>query len=383
MESDRRARWSTPTFLVMFGAVLFLLAWISRGFLFPLALALSAAVMLGPLNEKMVRVLRGRRGVAALLMSVLTFVGIFAPLGVIGVLLIQSAIPLIDRGVEYFTSGQAGDFAQRLLPDQFLRYVDPAEVRKSVGNSLAGVGAALAGFVTAIPAILGNIVIHATIAFIALFVYFARGPQLASAIVEATPMERRHTRALLTTVAAAIRTVFMASFITALIQFGLGYVGFRIVGVPMALGLAAVMAFFSFIFSLIPVLGSGMVWVPVSVGLLLGGRPWAAIFVFLWGALVLGSVDNIVKPLYARNTMKLSPLLVFITLFGGISVFGPIGALLGPLVAALAAAFLRIWTTEFLEDSEELPRKDKPRGERPSKWARLIARFKRRREAHA
>lgn len=386
MESDRRARWSTPTFLVGFGAVLFLLAWISRGFLFPLALALSAAVMLGPLNEKLVRALRGRRGTAALLMSILTFVGIFAPLGAICVLLVQSAIPLIDRGVELFTSGEVGQFVEGLLPDQVRELVNPEAVRENVGQWLAGLGAALAGFVTAVPAFLGNMVIHGTIAFIALFVYFARGPQLVSAIVEATPMERRHTRALLHTVAQAIRSVFMASFITAVIQFALGYIAFRIVNAPFALGLAAVMAFFSFIFSLIPILGSGMVWGPLGVVLLATGRPWAGIFILAWGAFVLGSVDNVVKPLYTKSSMKLSPLIVFITLFGGISVFGPIGALLGPLIAALAAAFLRIWTTEFLQDAEELPRNPEPRDRKPSKWARLVARFKsskRRREAHA
>ncbi len=383
MTDERRAKWSTPTFLVGFGAVLFLLAWISIGFLFPLALALSAAVMLAPLNEKLVRALRGRRGWAALLMSIGTFVGIFAPLTLVMVMLIKAAIPLIDEGVRLVTSGEIGSWAQSKLPEAVTRYLDPAELRENVGQWLAGVASALGAFATAIPMILANLTLHGFVAFLALFVYFARGPQLASAIVEATPMERRHTRALLKTVGSAIRTVFMASFITALIQFVLGYIGFAIVGVPMALGLAAVMAFFSFIFSLIPVLGSGMVWVPLGVTLVLTGRPIAGIFVLAWGALVLGSVDNVVKPLYAKGQMQLSPLLVFITLFGGVSVFGPIGALLGPLIAALAAAFLRIWTTEFLPDAEELPRRIDRGGKGPGKLSRLWARMRGHRPAHA
>jgi predicted PurR-regulated permease PerM len=388
MSDERRARWSTPTFLVAFGAVLFLLAWISIGFLFPLALAMSAAVVLGRVNERLVRALRGRRGLAALLMSVGTFLGIFAPLGFILVMLLQAAIPLIDRGVELFASGELGQWAQARMPEQLTSLVDPAQVRENVGGWLAGVGSALGGFVAQVPKMLANVTLHGLVAFLALFVYFARGPQLVTAIVEATPMERRHTRALLSTVAAAIRTVFAASFITALIQFALGYLGFRLVGVPMALGLAAVMGFLSFIFSLVPVLGSGLVWGPVGLTLLLTGRPIAGIFVFAWGALVLGSVDNVVKPLYAKGQLQLSPLLVFITLFGGIAVFGPIGALLGPLIAALAAAFLRIWTTEFLPDSEELPRPRRPGGRKQGKLARAISRLKlrwrgERRPAHA
>ncbi|MGA9521612.1 MAG: AI-2E family transporter, partial [Myxococcaceae bacterium] len=187
---------------------------------------------------------------------------------------------------------------------------------------------------------------------------------------------RRHTRSLLETIGAAIRAVFAASFITAVIQFGLGWAAFAIVGVPYALPLAAIMAFFSFVFSLVPVLGSGLVWVPVGVGLVIGGRPAAGIFILAWGLLVLGSVDNVVKPLYAKSALQLSPLLVFVTLFGGIAVLGPIGALIGPLVAALAAAFLRIWTTEFLEDSEPLPRAPPPTTPPRRPW--LLERLRRR-----
>ena len=234
--------------------------------------------------------------------------------------------------------------------------LDPAELRRHVSDGLRALAGALAGFVASLPMHLVDLIVDAFVAALALFAYFARGPQLVESIVEATPMERRHTRALLGTVAAAIRTVFVSSFITALIQLAMGYVGFRIVGVPLALGLAALMAFFSFIFALVPVLGSAVVWVPVGVGLVLDGRPWAGTFVLAWGALVLGSVDNVVKPWVAKDQLQLSPVLVSITLLGGISLFGPAGALLGPLIAALAAALLRIWTTEFLPDAIALPR---------------------------
>lgn len=356
MNDDRRARWSLPTFLVAAGGVLLVLGWISVRFLLPLALAVSAAVVLARVNERVVRLLRGRRGLAALLMTVATFIGVFAPLIIVLILLLNAALPLIDRGVELFTSGQMWDGLRGLMPEQVERLVNPEEVRAQLGRSLAGLGAGVAATLAAVPAFMANLLIDGFVAFLALFVYFARGPQITEAIVEATPMERRHTRALLDTLGTAIRTVYAASFITALIQFALGYVGFRIVGTPFALGLAAMMAFFSFIFSLVPVLGSGLVWGPVGITLLVTGRPIAGAFILAWGIVVLGSVDNIVKPLYAKGQMQLSPLLVFITLFGGVAVFGPVGALLGPLVAALAAGFLRIWTTEFLPDSKTLPR---------------------------
>jgi predicted PurR-regulated permease PerM len=360
MASDQRTRWSNGTFLVGFALTLILLGWICSRFLVPLVLALSAAILLSGLHEHLARLLRGRRGVSALLMSILALLALLLPLLVIGMALAQQLIPLLGQFVENIGSGRIAELARQGIPEQLDAIIDLAELEDQLRDALAGMTARLAGFVASIPARVVNLAIDGFVMFLALYAYFARGPHLAHAIVEATPMERRHTQKLLETISLAIRTVFIASFITAIVQFFLGYLAFRLVDAPYALALAGIMAFFSFVFSLVPILGSGLIWGPMGFWLLLAGRPLAGAFILAWGVVVLGSVDNVVKPLYARGQLKLSPLLVLITLFGGISVFGPIGALLGPLVAALAAAFLRIWTTEFLVDAEPLPRMRRP-----------------------
>jgi predicted PurR-regulated permease PerM len=354
--SGKRARWSDATFLLAFGTTLFVLAWMSLTFLVPLVLALSTAVLLWRPYEWVAARLGGRRRITALLMSVAAFVIILAPLVLIIIRLVQELVPLMSQFAESFGTGRISAFLTERIPESLQQTVDIGELQEEFRQNLSEFATGLAAFAATLPAFAANLSIDAFVAFIALYVYFVRGKKLVDAIVEATPMERRYTRKLLETMGAAIRTVFAASFITAVIQFGLGWAAFAIVGTPYALPLAAMMAFFSFVFALVPVLGSGLVWGPVGVGLIIGGRPAAGIFVLAWGLLVLGSVDNIIKPLYAKGALQLSPLLVFVTLFGGIAVIGPIGALLGPLVAALAAAFLRIWTTEFLEDAEPLPR---------------------------
>lgn len=360
MASDQRARWSDGSFLVGFALTLILFAWICSRFLVPLVLALSVATVLGGLHERLVRLFRGRRGASALLMSILTLLALLLPLLLIGMALVQQLVPLLAQLVETIGSGRIAVLVHQGYPEQFEELIDLAEVEDQLRDTLARVTASLAGFVASVPARLVSLALDGFVMFIALYVYFARGPRLAHAIVEAMPMERGRTQKLLETISLAIRTVFIASFITAIIQFFLGYLAFRLVGVPYALALAGIMAFFSFIFSLVPILGSGLVWVPMGVWLLLSGRSIAGLFILGWGVLVLGSVDNVVKPLYAKGQLKLSPLIVFISLFGGISVFGPIGALLGPLVAALVAALLRIWTTEFLVDAEPLPQMKRP-----------------------
>ena len=356
---ERRARWSTATFLLAFGATLLVVAWISFDFLIPLLLALSAAILLGRWNEGLVRRMGGRRRVAALLMSIGTLLVILTPLVLITVRLILAAIPLIERIGDAVAQGEFDALVQRLTPDflhgRLLGEDGLSAFQEQLGKGLTRLAAALASFATSLPRVAANLLVDGFVTLVALYSFFVSGPRLVHWIIEATPMERRYTRHLLETIGVAIRTVFAASFVTALVQFALGYIAFRVVRLPYALGLAAIMGFLSFIFSLVPVLGSGLVWVPAGVALLLSGRIAGGIFILAWGALVLGSVDNVIKPIYAKGRLQLSPLVVFVTLFGGISVFGPIGALLGPLFAALTASFLLIWTTDFLSDAKPPP----------------------------
>ncbi len=371
MSVSKRAAWSTRTFLVGFAIALGLLLWVSSIFLVPLVLGLSAAVLLGDANEWLVRRLNGKRGLAALLMSIATFVVLLVPLGILIVLVVQSAVPLVRSIGAAIGDNSLADLIQQLPEARWL--IDRLQlgtVEESIERAIGTIAAALGNFAASVPGRAASIFLGGTITFLALFSFFARGPAMVQLLVDATPMERRHTRRLLSAIATGIQTVFAASFITALIQAVIGYVGFRIVSAPYPLALAGIMGFCSFVFSLIPILGSGMVWGPLGAWLVISGRPIAGAFVFFWGIVVLGSVDNVVKPLYTKGKLRLPPLVVFITLFGGIATFGPIGALLGPLLATVTAAFLQIWTTEFL-DREPLPEPVEPGERKPSLRARL------------
>ncbi|MHB8876752.1 MAG: AI-2E family transporter [Myxococcaceae bacterium] len=358
MTSSNRARWSNVTFVIGLVATLAVVAWIGLEYFVPLLLALCAAVLAGRWNEKLVRRLGGRRRLAALLMTVGVVLVLLLPLAYMTVRLVLAAVPLIEQVARTIGRGELDEAVLRALPPSVVRALQSLELgsfQTQLEQRLVSLTSALAGFAASIPTTAAGLLVDGFVTLVALYTFFLNGPRLVRIVVEATPMERQYTRDLLDAIAAAIRSVFGASLITALIQFALGYLGFLIVGTPYALGLAGMMAFLSFVFSLVPVLGSGLVWVPVGVGLLIGGRPVAGLFILGWGVFVLGSVDNVVKPLWARDRLRLPIVLVFVTLFGGLSVFGPIGALLGPLFGALAAAFLHIWTTDFLTDAEPVP----------------------------
>ena len=138
-------------------------------------------------------------------------------------------------------------------------------------------------------------------------------------------------------VAAVTRAVVFGSLLTALVQGVLVAIGFAIVGLPSPVVFGAVAA----LAALIPLIGTALVWVPAVGVLFLQGRWGAALVLAVWSVAVVSSADNVVRPLFISGRAQISTLPVFLGLLGGISAFGPIGLVVGPVVVALTLALLR------------------------------------------
>jgi predicted PurR-regulated permease PerM len=122
----------------------------------------------------------------------------------------------------------------------------------------------------------------------------------------------------------------------AMLQGLLGGIAFWILGIPSPILWAVVMAFVC----MIPIAGSFFVWLPASIYLMLGGQWGKSILLILWGALVISTVDNFLRPRLIRNQTKLHELFIFFSVLGGISVFGLLGIVMGPVVLAITLGLL-------------------------------------------
>jgi predicted PurR-regulated permease PerM len=133
--------------------------------------------------------------------------------------------------------------------------------------------------------------------------------------------------------------IFRGSLLCALAQGLAGGVGWWIAGLPSPTLAGAAMA----VLSLVPLGGTALVWIPGSLWLWSAGRHGMAIFLFLWGAIMVSFVaDNILKPLLIRGSEELSTLVVFLGVFGGLAVFGLLGIFIGPIVLVLATGLLEV-----------------------------------------
>ncbi len=158
------------------------------------------------------------------------------------------------------------------------------------------------------------------------------------------PLHPKHTRVVMWEFQKVGKEVFIGTMLTGLAQGSLAGIGYVIAGVPEPALLATITA----VCSLVPAVGTLLVWVPAGIGLLATGHAGAGIFELLWGGFVVVVLsDYVIRPALVGGHGHVPTLLTFVSLFGGVEVFGLLGLIIGPVIAAVALALLRTYDREI------------------------------------
>ena len=189
-----------------------------------------------------------------------------------------------------------------------------------------------------------ELVINLFLMTVAMYYFFLDGRRLFAEAIRLIPLDKRYLQAFSREFTDVAYAIVYGNTVTALVQGAVGLVGMLIVGVPHAgvWGAAMVMA------ALVPVVGTGLVWVPISIAAALSGRVGDGLFLVAWGASWWAPSTTVIRPKLCGSRMALHPLLVFLSMFGGVAVFGMMGMLVGPLIASLFMAMVRIYRRDFL-----------------------------------
>jgi predicted PurR-regulated permease PerM len=181
----------------------------------------------------------------------------------------------------------------------------------------------------------------------AMFYFFRDAGQITRGVRSILPFDAEHRDAMLTQARDLISASVLTSLVIAAIQGALGGLGFAIVGLPAPIFWGVVMAFFS----LVPVVGSGLIFVPASLWLGFTGHWGRAVLLLAICAVVSTLVDNFVRPLLLGGRTQLSGLVIFISVVGGVGLFGMLGLVLGPILVATAAGVLNV----YMDRADSLP----------------------------
>jgi predicted PurR-regulated permease PerM len=179
--------------------------------------------------------------------------------------------------------------------------------------------------------------------------YFMRdGAYIKRKFVSWSPLLDKYDEYITSTLKRAILSVFGGTVVVAVIQGILTGIGFLIFDIPAPAVWGAVAAIAAFI----PGIGTSLVIVPGIIYLLIAGNTTYAIGLAIWGIVAVGLIDNILGPHLVNKGVHIHPFLILVSVLGGLSTFGPIGFILGPLVLALLFALLEVYRTSFTDISE-------------------------------
>lgn len=328
-----------------------LVAWIALPFSDALFLAAVLAGALEPLERRLTRRLGGRRAlVSALLCFGVLFV-LVVPIAALVAFIVVQVVAGVDVVTDILRSEGLQGLVGRLpslLRAPAERFVERLETEgrglaEVLADQLGAHGASAAEAMTGVLGMLGSLAFQLAMMLIALFFLLFDGWRLVRWVEGVTPLAAGQTLEILREFRSVTFAVLVSSIATAGVQTLAALVGYLIARVPVPFFFAAL----TFVLALIPAIGATVVCLAAALLLLATGHPWAALFLALWGILVVGISDNLVKPLLVKRGLHLHGAIVFFALLGGLAVFGPTGLLLGPLAVAFFLSLIRIYERDY------------------------------------
>lgn len=327
-------------FLLILLAITFVLSFlILRPFLFAFTLAIVFAVLFQPLYHKMLKYTFKREALAAFLSIIIIVILIFTPLVFLGIQILREAkdlyISLAEGGgkdtILDSLNGLVYNFHQRFPGSPEFSLDFEQYLKQSLSWILNNLGAVFSNF--------ANMIATVFLFLISLYYLLKDGASLRKKVIYLSPLNDVDDETIIKKLELAMSSVIKGNFVIALIQGTLTAIGFAIFGVPNFIlwGTAAAVA------SLIPTVGTSLVFIPAIILLFIGGQIFSAIGLLIWGVLAVGLIDNLLGPKLIGRGMQLHPLLILLSVLGGLGFFGPIGLLLGPIILSLLFALLDIY----------------------------------------
>jgi predicted PurR-regulated permease PerM len=330
-------------FLVLLVAVSLAFAWTLWPFSGSVLWGVILAIVFAPLYRRTLRLLRQRPSPAALATLATIVVSVILPVTLIGALLVQEGTVLYNR----ILSGEIdlGRYFQQgldALPAWVIGLLDRLGltnlglVEERISNALRTSSRFLAGEALNFGQNALNLVLSLAVMLYLLFFLLRDGDELVGSLKAAIPLRPEQMSTLADGFAGVIRATVKGSVVVALVQGALGGLIFWLLGIHAPVLWAALMA----ILSLLPAVGTGMVWLPVAIFFLATGATWQGVLLIVYGALIMGNVDNVLRPVLVGKETKMPDYLVLLSTLGGIVVFGVNGTVIGPLIAAM---FIAVW----------------------------------------
>ena len=339
-------------FVIILVGISALAFMVVQPFLIPFIIAAVLANLFGPMYEGLLKIMGKNKVISSALTCFIIVLIIIVPLFTVSFLVINEAQETIIRFSQDVEPGRG-------VADKIISSISSLPIIKTLGtdiisertivdavkglsqNALLIFQGAYSGAV--------HLIFVIFIMFFSLFYLFMDGKDMIKKIIKISPLRDKYEQILIEKFTSISRATLKGTSLIAVIQGTMGGILFWATGVssPVLLGILMTLA------SIIPSIGSGLVWFPVGIIMILLGNVASGVAILLVGALVISTVDNIVKPKLVGRDTQIHPLLILLSTLGGIALFGIAGFIIGPIVIALFISLWEIYAIEFRDQLRE------------------------------
>lgn len=358
MRAGRRMHTTTVhqfSFVTLIVLVSAAFIWLLLPFYGALLWAVILAILFNPLQRHLVRRLQGRRTLAAAISLLVCVCIVVIPGGLILASLVQEAASFFELvSSQQFNLAAIMERIHASLPSIVVEAFaalgggDIADIQARLSSFLTQAAQVVATQVVSIGQSTAQLFISLGVMLYVLFFLFRDGAGLAIAIRKASPLSSGNTDRLMAKFIEVVKATVRGNVIIAAIQGTIGGITFWLLGIQGALLWGVVMG----VLSLLPAVGTFLVWAPVALYMLLSGDYMRAAILFAVGTFIISMIDNLLRPSLVGKGLRLPDYVVLVATLGGLTLFGINGFVIGPLIAAL---FVAVWTV-FPE--ERLPRRN-------------------------
>jgi predicted PurR-regulated permease PerM len=333
----------TAFVLLLVAAVSALFVAVTWPFLKPLLLGAILSGLCRPLYRWLTQLLGGRRSLAAVVTLILLFILLAGPLTAFLGIVLQQAISVSNQAIpwvrQYFGSSStfnAHDWLVHRFPALADHVPSQEQLLEKLGMALNAVVAFLVAGASRMTAGTAVFLLNLFVMIYAMFFFLRDGEKILEKIFYYMPLSHEDEVLMLHRVASITRATVKGTLVIGVIQGALAGTAFWVAGIEGAAFWGTLMA----ILSIVPGIGAALVWVPAVIYLLISGHALAGTLLLVWCSAVVGTIDNILRPILVGKDAQMPDLLILVGTLGGLFFFGQIGIIVGPVVCCL---FLTIW----------------------------------------